>query len=317
MNEDTGASARKGQGGRIRLHLLLLFATIGTTTLAGYLQFGTLGRALAYSLPLMAILVAHEAGHFVAARVHGVKASLPYFVPLPIPPGTLGAIISMKEGGVAPRRQLLDVGAAGPLAGLVVALPLLVYGVATSRVISLEGVDPTTIQTEGNPLLYLLIKYIVKGRVLPGDGLDLEMNPTCQAAWFGIFVTFLNLLPVGQLDGGHVAAAYLGGERHERFSARIHRLLPYVGFVVALYVAVMARRHGGGPDSVWYGIFAGAPWVVWALLLSGLRKVSGGRYHPPVGEEPLGRGRKLVVLLVAIVYVLIFMPWVWRMGPSY
>jgi membrane-associated protease RseP (regulator of RpoE activity) len=246
-----------------------------------------------------------------------VPASLPYFIPLPLPPGTLGAIISMKDGGTSSPRKLLDIGAAGPLAGLLVAVPVLIYGIATSRVISLDGVDPSTIQTEGNSLLYLLVKYAVKGLWLPSAGIDLEMNATCQAGWFGLFVTALNLLPIGQLDGGHVAAAYLGGDRHEQWSARLHRALPYVGFVVALYVAIMSRRHGGGPSSVWYGIYSGVSWVVWFFLLHGLKRMSKGRYHPPVDDEPLGSGRRAFVVLVAVVYVLIFMPWVWRIGPAY
>jgi membrane-associated protease RseP (regulator of RpoE activity) len=306
-------------GGRPRwvLHLVLLLATIATTTFAGLLQFASWRGALAYSLPLMAILIAHEMGHFIAARIHKVPASLPYFVPLPLPPGTLGAIISMKDGGTASRRKLLDIGAAGPLAGLAVAVPVLVYGIATSRVISLAGVDPSTIQTEGNSLLYLLLKYALKGQWLPAAGIDLEMNATCQAGWFGLFVTALNLLPIGQLDGGHVAAAYLGGERHEAWSARLHRALPYVGFLVALYVAIMSRRHGGGPSSVWFGVYSGVSWVVWWGLLHWLRKMTKGRYHPPVDDDALGPGRRMFVFLVAVVYLLIFMPWVWRIGPAF
>jgi membrane-associated protease RseP (regulator of RpoE activity) len=246
-----------------------------------------------------------------------VPASLPYFVPLPLPPGTLGAIISMKDGGTSSPRKLLDIGAAGPLAGLAVAIPVLIYGVATSKVESLAGIDPAQIQTEGNSLLYLAIKYALKGQWLPAPGVDLMMSPTCQAGWFGLFITALNLMPIGQLDGGHVAAAYLGGERHEQWSGRLHRALPYVGFVVALYVAIMARRHGGGPASVWYGVYSGVSWVIWYFLLRLLRRMSQGRYHPPVDDEPLSPGRRAFVWLVAVVYILIFMPWVWRIGPAY
>jgi len=298
------------------LHLALLIATFGTTTFAGLIQFGGVRGALAYSLPLMAILIAHEMGHFVAAKLHGVPASLPYFIPVPWPPGTLGAIISMRDGGAKERRKLLDIGAAGPLAGLLVAIPVLLYGIHTSRVISLDGVAPADIQIEGNSILYYLSKYLLKHAWLPGNGLDLEMNATCQAGWFGLFVTALNLLPIGQLDGGHVAAAYLGGARHERWSREIHRLLPVVGLVVALYLAVVTRRHGGGPASLWFGIYAGVPWVVWWLLLHLLRRMTRGRYHPPLDdEEPLGPGRRAFTLFMVVVYALIFMPWVWRLGP--
>jgi membrane-associated protease RseP (regulator of RpoE activity) len=302
---------------RYALHLGLLLATIVTTTLAGLMQFGSLRGALAYSLPLMAILIAHEMGHFVAAKLHGVPASLPYFIPLPLPPGTLGAIINMRDGGTGSRRKLMDIGAAGPLAGLLVAIPVLLYGIHTSRVISLAGVPPADIQIEGNSILYYVAKYLLKGAWLPNGGFDLEMNATCQAGWFGLFVTMLNLLPVGQLDGGHVAAAYLGGDRHERWSRLLHRLLPVFGLVVALYVAIMSRRHGGGPSSVWFGVYAGVPWAVWWLLLHGLRRLSRGRYHPPIDEAPIGPGRRVFAVAMGLIYLLIFMPYVWRIGPPY
>ncbi|HEY3355310.1 MAG TPA: site-2 protease family protein [Polyangia bacterium] len=300
---------------RYWLHLGLLLATVVTTTLAGLMQFGSLRGALAYSLPLMAILIAHEMGHFVAAKLHGVPASLPYFIPLPLPPGTLGAIINMRDGGTSSRRKLLDIGAAGPLAGLLVAIPVLLYGIHTSQVISITDVAPASQLTEGNSLLYAAAKFWLKGRWLPGGGLDIAMNATCQAGWFGLFVTMLNLLPIGQLDGGHVVAACIGGERHERWSAQLHRLLPVFGLFVALYVAIMARRHGGGPASIYFGIYTGAPWAVWWVLLFVLRRLSRGRYHPPIDDEPIGAGRRAFAVVVGLVYLLIFMPYVWRLGP--
>jgi Zn-dependent protease len=298
---------------RTWLHVLLLVLTLGTTTLAGFMQFGgSLRTALAYSLPLMAILLAHEMGHFVAAKLHGVPASLPYFIPLPLPPGTFGAIISMRAGGIGTRRQLLDIGAAGPLAGLAVAVPVLLYGIHTSTV----GPIPSSENLiEGNSILYLLAKYVLKGAWLPGHGIDIHMNATCTAGWFGLFVTGLNLLPIGQLDGGHVMAAMLGGERHERWSARLHGALPVVGFAVTLYVAVSAHRHGGGSASIWYGFYSGGPWFVWYALLHGLRRLSRGRHHPDVGLGPLDARRWTVAAIVVAVYVAIFMPWVWRIGP--
>ncbi|HTM19708.1 MAG TPA: site-2 protease family protein, partial [Kofleriaceae bacterium] len=195
------------------LHAGLFLATCATTWLAG---------GAAFAATLMAILLVHEMGHYVAARLHRVDASLPYFIPLPpvISLGTMGAVIRMKKP-IEDRNALLDVGAAGPLAGLLVAIPLLVIGVALSPV----STAPSGGVQEGNSIAYLLLKLAVTGRILPAaDGTDIDLNGMAFAAWVGLLVTMINLIPIGQLDGGHVARAYLGN-RHERFSTVLHALL--------------------------------------------------------------------------------------------
>lgn len=178
---------------RILIHAGLFVACCVTTTLAGGVAFGA---------TLMAILACHELGHYVAARVRGVDASLPYFIPLP--PigtfGTLGAVIRMGKP-IEDRNALFDVGAAGPIAGLVVAIPLLAVGLSLSTV----GPSPADGSQEGNSVLYALLKYAVLGRWLPSDGVDVQLHPMALAAWFGLLVTMINLMPIGQLDGGHVA----------------------------------------------------------------------------------------------------------------
>jgi membrane-associated protease RseP (regulator of RpoE activity) len=279
------------------LHAGLFVATCATTYLAG---------GFAFAATLMTILVVHEMGHYVAARIHGVEASLPFFVPLPpqISLGTLGAVIRMKNP-IQDRNQLIDVGVAGPIAGLVVAIPLLVIGLSLSEVSSVpvEGNFH-----EGNSILYILLKLAVTGRYLPDGATDVMLHPMAFAAWVGLLITMINLIPIGQLDGGHVARAYLG-DRHESFSGYLHWGLLVVGIAVAGSLALSTHRGGFGSDAVLGQAMAGGmPWIVWAVMLLVMRWLSGGIYHPPVGDAPLSPWRRRVVLLTAIIFILIFTP---------
>ena len=274
-----------------------LFAAACVTT---YLSQGA-----AFAATLMAILSVHELGHYVVARRHRVDASLPYFIPLPpfVTLGTLGAIIKMKRP-IADPNQLLDVGAAGPLAGLVVAIPLLVVGLSLSTTgpIHADGLQ------EGNSILYGLTKLVMFGRWLPGGGVDVDLHPIAFAAWMGLLVTMINLIPIGQLDGGHVARAWLG-DRHEAFSARLHLALPVVGAAVAAFLVLDARSLGASwSDAGWYAFQGAIPWMVWALMIGVMRRMGGGVYHPPVGSTPLTPGRRWLAVLVLIVWALIFTP---------
>jgi membrane-associated protease RseP (regulator of RpoE activity) len=293
---------------RYLVHAALFAATCVTTALAG---------GAAFAATLMTILVCHEMGHYVVARRHGIDASLPYFIPLPpvISLGTLGAIIRMRSP-IQDRNQLVDVGAAGPLAGLVVALPLLAYGLTLSPVARVDpGLGHDGALIEGNSLLYLALKYVVTGRYLPAaDGTDVQLHPVAFAAWVGLLITMINLIPIGQLDGGHVACGFLG-RRHEALSRRLHWLLGAVGAAVALGLALEAHGRGAAPgDALARGAWAGAPWLVWAAMILGMRRLSGGRYHPPVGETPLTAGRRRLVFLTAAIFVLIFTPIPLRQG---
>ncbi len=279
------------------LHLVLFVATCFTTWLAG----GPI-----FAATLMAILVTHEMGHYLTARRHGIDVSLPYFIPLPfVGIGTLGAVIRMRAP-IQRRDQLVDIGASGPLAGLAVAIPLLVVGLIASPVAATPPGEAAFV--EGNSLLYLGLKLVIKGQILPGGGVDVQLGPMAMAAWVGLLVTFINLIPIGQLDGGHVAAAFFG-DRHERSARWLHRGLGLVGMIVLVVLAGEARDAGRPPlAALWYGVAGALPWLVWILLILLMRRFSGGRYHPPVGDDVLSPSRRRLCLLVAVVFVLLFTP---------
>lgn len=279
---------------RAALHLGLFAAACATTTSVG---------GPVYAATLLGILLTHEMGHFVVARRHGIDVSLPYFIPVPFALGTMGAVIRMRSP-IPTRDALIDVGAAGPLAGLAVAIPLLVWGLVDSPVTPIAPGG----SIEGNSLGYLLLKLVVKGRVLPGDGLDVQLSPMAMAAWVGLLVTFINLLPLAQLDGGHIAAAYFG-ERQERQARVLHPALGVVGLVVGTMLFVEARVAGRAPlAAIAYALAGAVPWAVWLLLVALMRRTTGGRYHPPVGEAPLSPRRRVLFWVMAGAFVLLFTP---------
>lgn len=276
-------------------------ATSLPASLDGWVKF--LLGGLPFAIALLAILLCHEFGHYLAARFHKTAVTLPFFIPLPVGFGTLGAFIQLKE---PPRnkRILLDIGLAGPLAGLVVALPILVYGLLHSPVNRLPLQLPILQGFEGNSILYLFLKYVVKGQLLPqpatygglspliywiryfftgsplpSGGLDVSLNPIAWAGWIGLLVTALNLIPAGQLDGGHVMYVLLG-----KYTSR---LLPFilVGLVALSFV------------------YPG--WLIWVAIVFLL-----GRYHAEPLDQitPLDSKRHLLAVLGVIIFLLVFMP---------
>lgn len=279
----------------VLIHGGLFVVCCVTTTLAGGIAFGA---------TLMGILTCHELGHYMVGRRHGVEVSMPYFIPLPpvATLGTMGAVIRMNKP-IEDRRKLFDVGAAGPIAGLVVAIPLLVIGLYLSDLGPLKPGD----SLEGNSILYALLKYAVFGRWLPGDGVDVQLHPMALAGWVGLLVTMINLMPIGQLDGGHIAKAALG-DSHEKWSERLHVALPLVGIAVsgAMLASARAAGHDWG-DSLSYASTGLAPWMVWTLLLGWMRR-QAGEYHPAVGETPLDPRRKWLALAMLVIFVLIATP---------
>lgn len=291
--------------------IFLLILTLGTTLLAGAQMHGVEVSDLAslwtgadFALPLLAILVTHELGHYVAGRIHGVDISPPYFIPMPITLlGTMGAVIRQR-GRIDDNDKLLDVGASGPLAGMCVALPVLVYGVATSRIGLVSSFGDDVIM-EGHSILYEIVLYAVWGPIPAGS--DIWLTPTAFAGWAGLLVTMMNLLPVGQLDGGHVAFALLG-ERQNRLGRLVHRLLPLAALATSAYYGVRAYAAGERGDHLFHAIEAGTHWLVWFGMLLVLGRLSGGLDHPPAGHRPLSPRRRIVAIGTLVLFVLLFMP---------
>ena len=295
------------------MHGALALATWGSTFFTFQLTFGGAGHGVAgsalFATALLCILGAHEMGHYVLSRRHGVDSTLPYFIPAPLLGfGTLGAVIRVRSR-IPHKNALLDIGAAGPLAGVAVAVPVLLVGLWLSPVV--EGALPAdSWPAEGSLLglaarayeawqgrapppggtrelawlfadspLMLLLRFLVKGP-LP-EGTDVQSHPLVIAGWFGLLVTLLNLVPVGQLDGGHVAYAWLG---------------PRARWVGRAALAVLA----------YFALFHALSWAAWWLLTALLVKTA----HPPVVEEalPLSRGRKWVALGCFVLLFLCLMP---------
>ena len=229
-----------------------------------------------FALSLMAILGAHELSHYFAMRHFRVPASLPYFIPFPNLFGTMGAFIRMKSQPKN-RRELFAIGVAGPLAGLIVAIPVLLLGLYLSEVEPLPTVGPYLL--EGNSLLYAALKYVVFGRLLPSDGVDVSIHPVALAGWAGLFVTALNLIPAGQLDGGHIIFALFGD-----------RAKPLTWFIIAALV---------GLGFLWEG------WFLWA----GLIFVFGRLVARPFDDlTRLNSSERRLGIVMLIVFVLIFTP---------
>jgi membrane-associated protease RseP (regulator of RpoE activity) len=266
--------------GRLLFHFFLLGLTALTTTImAGIYPLNSFSQGAVYSFTLLSILGAHEMGHYIACRWYGVRATLPYFIPLPFPPtGTMGAVIKIKSPFPS-RRALFDIGIAGPLAGFVFAIP--------AAFIALYFATPSSMTeiAEGTPVFGdpLLFQFIQRAFGLPSM---VELNPVWWAAWIGLIVTALNLLPVGQLDGGHVTYALFG--------RRGHRLTAWGIYIVVIVLAGFSIKGGT------------LNWVLPIVLLTLAMRMG----HPPVIDEsePLGLARILVAIIGLLVFVLSFLP---------
>lgn len=266
------------------IHIVLFVATLGTTCMAGAFQQGAnpftdpaaLLVGLPFSATLMAILLFHEMGHYLFARVHGVRASLPYFIPgPPFFVGTFGAFIRMKSPP-ANRRALFDVGAAGPWAGVLLAVPAVILGLSLSEVRPLNPFEGGIVL--GDSFLFSALTRLVLG--VSADDVSIVLHPVALAGWFGLFVTFLNLLPVGQLDGGHVMYSLFG---------RGHRWISRLSLVGILLLGFQG----------WQG------WFIWVILLSIL-----GVDHPPTLDvwSSLDLRRKIYGWCTIGLFIVTFIP---------
>jgi membrane-associated protease RseP (regulator of RpoE activity) len=240
---------------------------------------------------LLLILVAHELGHYIAARIHKVDASLPFFIPMPLlsPFGTMGAVIRMR-GVIPTRRALLDIGASGPLAGLLFALPLYAWGVAHSHSIP---VTPDSLVELGESVMIRALDRVFAPAV--PDGRILVYSPVAFGAWGGMFVTMINLLPVGQLDGGHVAFS-LFGPKQDRYAQIVHRAM--LVFFCVIVVGHLGRdvAAGRGVTAMLVGRHIGNAvfWLVWFQMLAVLGTLAT-RARTPVRDDDAGESTVLSV----------------------
>ena len=235
---------------------------------------GLLLLGVPFSFTLLAILLAHELGHYCTCRHYGIHATYPYFIPAPTLIGTLGAFIRIKSP-IVNRRELFDVGISGPIAGFVLAIPALILAIFLAKG-TMPAPSPDSISL-GSPLAVILLAKLFRGGMNPAE---IILHPVGCAAWVGLFATALNLLPVGQLDGGHILYAVLG-DKCRNISRGLFLVLLPLGYFC------------------WYG------WIAWAVILFFL-----GLRHPKVIEpvEPLGRKRKILALVAALILILTFLP---------
>ncbi|MDI6852330.1 MAG: site-2 protease family protein [Deltaproteobacteria bacterium] len=281
-----GPEAGPSRRPRLVVHAGLFLATVVTTILAGAIQQGVnpfetpglIYKGIPFSFTLLFILGAHEMGHYLISRWHRLDCSLPYFLPAPPFPfivGTFGAFIRIRSP-IQDKRALLDVGCSGPLVGVAVSVPVLIIGLKLSTIKVMPPGSGGLIL--GEPLLFQLINWLVIGS-LPVDH-HVLLHPVAFAGWIGLLVTTLNLLPVGQLDGGHVAYA-LFPDHHRKIS------LACLGVLVV------------------FGVVTWAGWLFWALLLVFL-----GFRHPPPAHYwiSLDRRRKILGMITIIVFLLTFTP---------
>ncbi len=266
----------------LTLNIVLFLITLGTTMWAGsflaapprtlleVLNPLRLLRGLPFALALLAILGIHELGHYFMARHHGVDVTPPYFIPVPFGLGTFGAFIQLRSP-VEDRRALFDVGLAGPVAGFVVALPLMTLGLALSEVV------PRPPNAPPSPLLVRWIGHLVQPHAV---GEALRLHPIAVAAYIGLWVTAMNLLPVGQLDGGHVVYSVVGGA------------FRYVAWATLLAMLAMGL-------TVWEG------WLIWAAFVA----LTGPNHPPPLNDiTPLDRKRYLWFGIGVLIFAVTFLP---------
>jgi membrane-associated protease RseP (regulator of RpoE activity) len=264
------------------LALLFFALTVVSTFVTGAFSFDeatcsqvfSIGKGLAFSAAIMGILGAHELGHYFVARRLGVATSFPYFIPLPLlsPFGTMGAFIAMKEPPVN-RRALMSIAIAGPLAGMAVAIPVLIIGLLLSPV---QAIGSNCVPAPQ----FFMVKYAVFGRWLPDGTQDVLLHPVALAGWAGLLVTGLNLIPAGQLDGGHLLYALFGPRVAEWTTIAMAACLVALGFL-------------------WSG------WFLWAILIA----LFGRQRAAPLNEiSELDRPRRLLALAGLILFVLVFTP---------
>ncbi len=274
------------------LNISLFFLTLASTTFMGTLWVGnlkpyvnlkelfiqitainTILKGLKFSIPLLLILLAHEMGHYLACRKYRVDSTLPFFIPVPFGVGTLGAFIKIKEPFPS-KRVLFDVGVAGPIAGFIASIPFAVIGIWTTNIVYFTPQEGDIFMQD--PLLFKILIYLKFGSI-PNE--TMVLNPFIFASWIGFLATMLNLLPFGQLDGGHIIYSLFG-----RFQRKIVFPLYLILLILGIY---------------WLG------WFFWAVII-----ILMNPFHPRIWDEalPIDRKRKIVGIIVLLIFILSFMP---------
>ncbi|QWR76774.1 site-2 protease family protein [Candidatus Magnetomonas plexicatena] len=264
------------------LHVILFFLTLLSTIVAGMFQKGIspiksperFYEGLPFALTLLTILLAHELGHYISSVKHNTHATLPYFIPAPSIFGTFGAFIKMKSP-IQTRTALLDIGASGPVIGFIFSVAASIIGLMGSKIVEISGNQGLIL---GDSILFTFMSKLILGT--PPAGHDIMLNSVAFAGWIGLFITSLNLLPVGQLDGGHIA--YAVTDIGHKWSSRV--------VVVVLFCM---------------GILYWEGWLMWAFLMVVLKL-----HHPPVyfSDIPLDPSRKKVAFLSLLIFIVTFMP---------
>lgn len=257
---------------RIHINIILLLVTIISTISAGYLFEGSIMDGIAFAIAIMSIIGTHESAHYFAAKKHNVKATLPYFIPAPTLIGTFGAVINIKSA-IPNKNALFDLGVSGPIAGIIVTVPVLIIGFNLSHIAPLQ---PGTLSFYP-PLLMQIIMSLTSPQV--PSGYDLYMHPVAFAGWVGIIITMLNLMPVAVLDGGHISRSL--------FNHKIHYYVSIAGIIVTVllgwyvmailmvvFILFIVRRHPGALDNV----------------------------------SKISKNRKIIAILVVIIFILCLSP---------
>jgi membrane-associated protease RseP (regulator of RpoE activity) len=273
------------------INVVLALMTLVTTTFAGAMLYGVdvfqqpleFYRGLPFALAIMAVLGSHELGHYIVSRKNGIDATLPYFIPFPVPPiGTMGAIIRQK-GPVPSRKALFDVGISGPLVGLAVAIVITVIGLMLPAPTITAQPGQTGYFELQTPVLFDVLAWLVH----PGATLE-SINPIAFAGWVGMLVTVLNMLPIGQLDGGHVARALLG-----EWSDKLSKILPMLILVFGVYTTFVMNKQG-------------SMWIFWGLLTS---LMSGAAHPKPMDDSrDIGLPRVIIGVIGFGLCILCFTP---------
>lgn len=269
---------------RFGIHLFLFLLTFITTLWAGALQNnvdiltepGKIWVGLPFAIPLLIILLAHEMGHYILSLRHNIRSTLPYFIPFPNIIGTMGAVIKMKSA-IPDRKALMDVGMAGPLAGAILAIPTIIIGLKLSSIVTVTSTEMAGGINLGESLMFKMLTWMVHGH-LPAKA-QVMIHPMAFAGWVGLLVTFMNLFPASQLDGGHISYALFG---------RKHRT---IGKITCLVFAIM-------------GIFYW-PWYIWMIFVFFI----GLGHPPPMNEaEPLDRKRRILGFVCFALFILTCTP---------